>query len=139
MRLEWSDNIWMGVSVEDERVTARIDRLRESGAERRFLSLEPLIWPLDSLRLDGIDWVIMGGESGPRLRPVRKEWIESTQAQCEAEGVPFFFKQCGKTAFNDDPRDPTAVKAHPRYGKGGCCQLDGVVYREQPVAPPAMA
>ena len=134
--LQWSDNIWMGVSVEDFRVASRIDRLRECGARNRFLSLEPLIGPLDDLRLDGIDWVIVGGESGPRARPVLKEWIESIQHQCRSAGVPFFFKQWGKAAFNDDPEDPTSRKGHPSYAKGGC-QLDGEVYRELPVAPQA--
>ena len=132
--LSWSENIWMGVSVENEAVTSRIDRLRECHAKHRFLSLEPLIGPLDDLRLGGIDWVIVGGESGPRARPILKAWIESIQGQCEAAEVPFFFKQWGKTAFNDDPADPTVAKGHPRYAKGGC-QLDGSVYRDLPVIP----
>jgi protein gp37 len=135
--LEWSENIWMGVSVEDARVTDRIDRLRECDAVHRFLSLEPLIGPLDNLNLDGIDWVIVGGESGPRARPIMKSWIESIQRQCEAATVPFFFKQWGKPAFNDDPTDPTIAKEHPSHAKGGC-QLDGAIYRDLPVAPPAV-
>jgi protein gp37 len=93
--LHWPPNVWMGVSVEDARVINRIDDLRRVPAAVRFLSLEPLIGPLDSLRLDGIHWVIVGGESGPRARPLRSEWVESIFRQCRAAGVPFFFKQWG--------------------------------------------
>jgi len=130
--LKWSPNIWMGVSVENAAVSSRVDLLRKSRARKKFLSLEPLIGPLESLRLDGIDWVIVGGESGPRARPIRKEWIESIQFQCEVAGVPFFFKQWGRRAFNADPADPTQIKDHPDYAKGGC-QLDGEVCRQLPV------
>ena len=94
-RLPWPGNVWMGVSVEDARVVHRIDDLRRVPAAVRFLSLEPLIGPLDSLRLGGIHWVIVGGESGPRARPLRSEWVESIFRQCRAAGVPFFFKQWG--------------------------------------------
>ena len=93
--LHWTPNVWIGVSVEDARVIYRIDDLRRVPAAVRFLSLEPLIGPLDSLRLDGIHWVIVGGESGPRARPLRSEWVESIFRQCRAFGVPFFFKQWG--------------------------------------------
>jgi len=95
-RLPWPGNVWMGVSVEDARVVHRIDDLRRVPAAVRFLSLEPLIGPLDSLRLGGIHWVIVGGESGPRARPLRSEWVESIFRQCRAAGVPFFFKQWGR-------------------------------------------
>ena len=94
-RLPWPGNVWMGVSVEDARVVHRIDDLRRVPAAVRFLSLEPLIGPLNSLTLDGIHWVIVGGESGPRARPLRSEWVESIFRQCRAAGVPFFFKQWG--------------------------------------------
>lgn len=93
--LKFTDNIWMGVSVEDSRVVHRIDSLREVPAKVRFLSLEPLIGPLENLNLDGIHWVIVGGESGAGARPMKPEWVESIRTQCEEAGVPFFFKQWG--------------------------------------------
>lgn len=95
--LEWTPNIWMGVSVESERYVSRIDRLRESGAHLKFLSLEPLLGPLPELDLAGIDWVVVGGESGPKARPMDPAWVVDLQEQCEAAGVPFFFKQWGGT------------------------------------------
>jgi protein gp37 len=94
-QLPWADNIWMGVSVEDESYGYRIDRLRDTGAAIKFLSLEPLLGPLDNLRLDGIDWVIVGGESGPGARAMKAEWVLSIRDQCVKAGVPFFFKQWG--------------------------------------------
>jgi protein gp37 len=94
-QLPWADNIWMGVSVEDELHTYRIDRLRDTGAAIKFLSLEPLLGPLDNLRLDGIDWVIAGGESGPGARPMNSDWVVSIRNQCLDAKVPFFFKQWG--------------------------------------------
>jgi protein gp37 len=93
--LPWADNIWMGVSVESESYTYRIGHLRETGASIKFLSLEPLLGPLHDLRLDGIDWVIVGGESGPGARAMNPEWVISIRNQCLAAGVPFFFKQWG--------------------------------------------
>jgi len=93
--LPWADNIWMGVSVESESYTFRIDHLRKTGASIKFLSLEPLLGPLDHLRLDGIDWVIVGGESGPGARLMNPEWVISIRNQCVEAGVPFFFKQWG--------------------------------------------
>lgn len=93
--LPWPHNIWIGVSVEDERVLHRIDDLRAVPAEVRFLSCEPLIGPLDKLPLDGISWVIVGGESGPGARPMKKAWVESIRHQCGGAGVRFFFKQWG--------------------------------------------
>lgn len=95
--LEWSDNIWMGVSVENEKVIDRIDHLRNTDAKVKFLSCEPLLGPLPNLNLEGIDWVIVGGESGPKARPMDKEWVEDIQQQCERAGVAFFFKQWGGT------------------------------------------
>jgi protein gp37 len=88
-------NVWLGVSIEDERVVDRADILREVPAAVRFLSLEPLLGPLPSLDLTGIDWVIVGGESGPDCRPMRKEWVLELRDRCQAAGVPFFFKQWG--------------------------------------------
>lgn len=93
--LPWPRNIWMGVSVEDDRVTHRIEDLRLVPAGIRFLSCEPLIGPLDGLVLNGIDWVIVGGESGPKARPMKKEWVTSIHRQCREAAVPFFFKQWG--------------------------------------------
>ena len=93
--LVWSPNIWMGVSVEDQRVIHRIDDLRKCGAAIKFLSLEPLLGPLPNLNLQGIDWVIVGGESGPRARPMEKAWVEVIQKQCAEQNVSFFFKQWG--------------------------------------------
>jgi protein gp37 len=85
----------MGVSVEDSRVLHRVHDLRSVPAAVRFLPLEPLIGPLDELGLDGIHWVIVGGESGPRARPMRQEWVERIFAKCRSAGAPFFFKQWG--------------------------------------------
>jgi protein gp37 len=94
-RLTWTENIWMGVSVEDEGQLWRIDRLRAVPAKTRFLSLEPLIGPLENLNLDDIHWVIVGGESGPGARPIERDWVISVRDQCRAARVPFFFKQWG--------------------------------------------
>jgi protein gp37 len=93
--LNWSDNIWMGVTVENSDYLYRIDHLRKVSATVRFLSLEPLLGPLDALDLSGIDWVIVGGESGPGARPMKEEWAVSIKSKCLAADVPFFFKQWG--------------------------------------------
>lgn len=93
--LKWSHNIWMGVSVEDKRVTKRIDQLRETNARTKFLSLEPLIGPLPKMNLDKIDWVIVGGESGHNPRLMKADWVIDIQEQCEENEVAFFFKQWG--------------------------------------------
>jgi len=113
--LPWPDNVWMGVSVEDQRVASRIDDLREVPAHVRFLSCEPLIGPLYSLNLDGIHWVIVGGESGPEARPMKPEWVISILDQCRQSNVPFFFKQWG------------GVQKH-RTGR----ELEGRTYNEMP-------
>lgn len=93
--LEWADNIWMGVSVENEKYTFRIDDLRKTGAKIKFLSVEPLIGPISKMNLKGINWVIVGGESGPGARPLEREWVVSIRDQCLNAKVPFFFKQWG--------------------------------------------
>lgn len=93
--IEWPGNVWMGVSVENEDYTFRIDHLRKTGALVKFLSLEPLLGPLNDLDLGNIDWVIVGGESGPGARPVMREWVTGIRDQCLSAGVPFFFKQWG--------------------------------------------
>ena len=95
--LVWQPNIWMGVSVESKDYTFRIDHLRATGAHVKFLSLEPLLGPLPKLNLNGIDWVIVGGESGPGARAMRLEWVLDIRDQCLRAGVPFFFKQWGGT------------------------------------------
>ena len=93
--LNWPPNVWMGVSVENQDYTFRIDHLRRTGALVKFLSLEPLLGPLPSLNLCNIDWVIVGGESGPGARPVAEEWVIDIRDQCLVSHVPFFFKQWG--------------------------------------------
>jgi protein gp37 len=93
--LPWAENVWMGVTVENEAYTSRIDDLRQTGAMTKFLSLEPLLGPLPDLNLDGIDWVIVGGESGPGARPMEISWVVDIRDQCQEASVPFFFKQWG--------------------------------------------
>jgi len=95
--LNWATNIWMGVSVEDENQIHRVDDLRSTGAAVKFLSLEPLLGPLPKLDLRDIDWVIVGGESGPRARRMDAEWVLAIRRKCQESGVPFFFKQWGGT------------------------------------------
>lgn len=95
--LTWSHNIWMGVSVENELVTDRIDCLRQTGASTKFLSCEPLIGPLPDMNLNGIDWVIVGGESGRKARPMDGSWVLDIMDQCKRAHVAFFFKQWGGT------------------------------------------
>lgn len=94
-KLQWQPQIWMGVSVETARYVSRIDCLRRTHAAVKFLSLEPLLGPLPDLNLEGIDWVIVGGESGPGARPMAEEWALDIRDQCRVAGVPFFFKQWG--------------------------------------------
>lgn len=96
--LPWHQNIWIGVSVEDSDYTYRIDHLRATGAAVRFLSVEPLLGPLPNLNLDGIGWVVVGGESGPGARPVDPAWVADIRDQCLVANVPFFFKQWGGVA-----------------------------------------
>lgn len=93
--LVWGDNVWMGVSVESNDYLKRIDYLKRTSAKIKFLSLEPLLGPLPRLDLAGIDWVIVGGESGPHSRPMKPQWVRQIRAQCVAAKVPFFFKQWG--------------------------------------------
>jgi protein gp37 len=93
--LPWPGNVWMGVSIENKRWTLRADYLRTVPAAVRFVSAEPLLGPLDTLDLTQIDWLIVGGESGPRHRPVNVEWVRNLRDRCTEEGVAFFFKQWG--------------------------------------------
>jgi protein gp37 len=103
--LDWAPNIWMGVSVENKRFVHRIDQLRCTRAKVKFLSLEPLLGPLPDLDLRGIDWVIVGGESGPRARPMDPGWVTSLRDQCREAGVAFFFKQWGGVFKSRTGRD----------------------------------
>jgi protein gp37 len=116
--LEWPlPNVWLGTSVEDNRVRHRVDHLRHVPAAVRFLSCEPLIGPLDGLELEGVHWVIVGGESGPDHRPIDAEWVRNIRAQAEEAGAAFFFKQWGG--------------AKP---KSGGRELDGRTWDEMPHA-----
>ena len=116
-KLPWPSNLWMGVSVESEAVLQRVDHLRQVPAAVRFLSCEPLLGPLDPINLDGIGWVIAGGESGPNYRPMHLDWAHGLRDACQTAEVPFFFKQWGG-------RTPKAL------GR----QLDGQLWDEMPIA-----
>jgi protein gp37 len=93
--LDWPENVWMGVTVENSEYISRIDDLRDTGAFIKFLSCEPLLGPIPKMDLEGIDWVIVGGESGPGARAMKEEWVIDIRDQCLSAGVPFFFKQWG--------------------------------------------
>jgi protein gp37 len=118
--IPWHPNVWMGVSVENQRYAERARTLAQVPAQVRFLSVEPLIGPIPDLPLDGIHWVIVGGESGWRRRPIHDEWVRDIRDQCEARSVPFFFKQWGG-----------------RFPKSGGRELDGREWSEFPVPAPA--
>ena len=94
-KLVWPKNVWMGVSVESQEYINRIDQLRQTDAKVKFLSLEPLLCPISSINLLNIDWVIVGGESGPGSRPIKEEWVKNIRDQCLNSNIPFFFKQWG--------------------------------------------
>ena len=94
-RLPWPENVWMGVSVENEDYLGRVDHLRKTPAHIKFISFEPLLGPIPEFDLADIDWVIVGGESGPGARPMKKEWVTDIRDKCLEVGVPFFFKQWG--------------------------------------------
>jgi len=96
-RLKWSSNVWMGVSVENADFADRITQLRKVPAAVRYLSVEPLLGPLNNLPLTEIDWVIVGGESGPKAREMKAEWVRPIRDKCLSKGIPFFFKQWGGT------------------------------------------
>jgi protein gp37 len=95
--LDWSHNLWMGVTVENNNVTNRIEHLRKTGARVKFLSCEPLLTALPEMNLKGIDWVIVGGESGRTPRPIKEEWVIDIKEQCHTADVAFYFKQWGGT------------------------------------------
>jgi len=115
--LPWPSNVWMGVSIENRRFVDRADLLRQVPATVRFISAEPLLGPLEGLDLSEIHWLIAGGESGPRARPAKPEWIRELRDRCQGESVAFFFKQWGG-----------------RTPKAGGRLLDGVEYGELPAA-----
>ncbi len=118
-QLLWRPQTLLGVSIESDQYLNRIDMLRESGAATKFLSLEPLLGPLPSLNLDGIDWVIVGGESGPGARPMEAKWVRDIRDQCLEAGVPFYFKQWGGV-----------------FKKRNGRELDGRTWDEMPVRRP---
>jgi len=93
--IDWPSNVWMGVSVENHEYTYRIEHLRKIKAQTKFLSLEPLLGPISNLSLEKIHWVIIGGESGPKARPIERIWVTNIRDQCLSANVPFFFKQWG--------------------------------------------
>jgi protein gp37 len=129
--LTWTDNIWMGVSVEDERVLWRIDKLVKTDSTIKWISFEPLIGPLPALNLKGIQWAVVGGESGPKARPMSPAWVMEILKQCEEQNVPFFFKQWGQIKNNPDKKDPTVILSHPDHGKGGAL-IQGKIIRNFP-------
>jgi len=94
-RLNWTDNIWMGVTVETSDYMHRIDHLRQINARIKFISFEPLLGAINNINLKGIDWIIVGGESGPGARPIYSDWVIQIRDQCKNSGIPFFFKQWG--------------------------------------------
>ncbi len=128
--LDWPTNVWMGVSIENDALTPRADALREVPAAVRFLSLEPLLGPLPSLHLDGLHWVIVGGESGPDARPMEEAWVFDLRDRCIIAGIPFFMKQMGTvwakryTSSNQkgegwsDWPEPLRVRAYPVLSEG---------------------
>ncbi len=116
--LDWAPNVWMGVTIENRRFVHRADSLRTVPAAVRFISAEPLLGPLEGLDLEGIHWLIAGGESGPRHRPVRGEWIRELRDRCVDEHVRFFFKQWGgrRPKSNGRELDDRTWDEFPVYG-----------------------
>jgi protein gp37 len=124
--LDWPDNLWMGVTVENNDACPRVGLLRDGcSAKMKWLSIEPLIGPIPDLCLLDIDWVVVGGESGARGRPMQKDWIDDIHSACTHRGIPFFFKQWGRLFNNPDTADPTAKKKGGT-AKGGM-RIDGQV------------
>ncbi len=117
-RLPWPANVWSGATVEDAAHLGRADQLRQTGAAVKYLVLEPLLGHVDDLDLTGIDWMIVGGESGPGARPMHADWVRSVRDQCVAAGVPFYFKQWGGVRRKETGRE-----------------LDGRLWSEKPQGP----
>lgn len=130
-KIDWTPNIWMGVSVENQDYVFRANDLVQTGAKVKFLSVEPLLGPVHLLPIKKLDWIIVGGESGHKARRLELSWIIPLRDMCIKHDVPFFFKQWGKPKFNSDIEDPTIDKNHPHHAKGGC-QLEGQIYRAMP-------
>lgn len=148
--LDWPPNLWLGVSVENNEVAYRIDSLRAVPAAVRWLSCEPLIGPLDHIDLTGITWVVVGGESGPKARPMAPQWARSIRDQCTVAKVPFFFKQWGAweptgkvglgrpfpgEVFVGEPVDEHGFRTEMRRvgKKAAGRELDGRTWDEYPV------
>ncbi len=117
--LPWPANVWMGVTIENRRFVRRADTLRDAPAAVRFVSAEPLLGPLEGLELRGINWVIAGGESGPRCRPMHLAWVRDLRERCRTYNVAFFLKQLG---------------GHPSKRGGDEALLDGALWRQMPAA-----
>lgn len=115
-RINWTKNIWMGVTIESRDYIYRAEHLKRTGAKVKFISAEPLITSLDGLELDGIDWIIVGGESGHHCRPMEKEWVEELRDKAKESKVPFFFKQWGGTNKKKNGRllDGRTYDEYPR-------------------------
>jgi protein gp37 len=126
-----SNNIWIGVSVENSDAAYRIKDLQKAGIMNSFISFEPLIGPVGDIDLKGISWVIVGGESGVYARTVLTQWVLTIKETCEKFDIPFFFKQWGSKKSNPDKNDPTLVKGHRQYAMGGC-QINGTVFLAYP-------
>lgn len=126
-----SDNIWIGVSVENSDTIYRINELQKSSIKNSFISFEPLIGPILAPNLNGISWVIVGGESGVHARLMKPEWVRAIKEACETLDIPFFFKQWGSKKSNPDKKDSTLVKGHTYYAMGGC-KLDGSISQVLP-------
>ncbi len=129
--LKWSNNIWMGVSVENNDFVHRIEELKSVEAKIKFISFEPLLSKIEFNGYEGIDWVLVGGESGGKARTIEEDWVLSIKKDCEKAKIPFFFKQWGKRIFNPNQEDPTLNRTHPFYAKGGC-MIKNNIYREYP-------
>jgi protein gp37 len=123
-KLHWSENIWIGVPVGINDSESKINNLVSIKAKNRFLIIEP---PLIDFKLDGIDWVVVSGESCTEENPLTVEWVRAIKAKCEKANVPFYFKQWDNIKWNPNPDDPTMNGLHTYYAKGGC-QLDGKLY-----------
>ena len=126
-KITWSDNIIMGVTVESDKYEFRADLLRKTGAKHKYLSIKPLLSSVNNLNLEGIGWVLAGGESGGETaRPVKVEWVRDLRDKCIEEAIPFYFRQWGKPENNPDAADPSIKNV-----KGGLL-LDGKAWKQLP-------
>ena len=130
-KVKWSDNIWLGVSVESNDFLHRIDQLKQTACKIKFISFEPLLTNIEYSDYFGINWVVVGGESGSNARRIEREWVVSIKNSCEQSKTPFFFKQWGKRQFNPDKDDPTLDKHHPYFAKGGC-MIEKTIFQQYP-------